>query len=113
MERIITKEELKNKNRELSSYIFTAKADIYPHFIENVESNPEKLLKKGDKVTLDIELSGSWIRVKAFTDKSKRQQAVGKTVIYIFKQDIVKGEKVNDLIEKHIENMFTRSPVKK
>jgi len=112
-EKIITKEYIKSKNTELSEYVFTARADIYPHFIENVESEPEKLLNKGEKVNLVIEATGSWARVKAFAEKSKRQQAVGKTVIYIFKKDIKKDENINDKIEKYIENMFIRTSVGK
>ena len=115
VEKIIKKEDLVLKNNELSEYIFTAKADIYPHFIKNIESEPEKLLKRGDKVKLNIEVSHDWVKVKAYSEKSNRQQAVGKTVIYIFKKDISEEEstgelKIEQTLEKYIENMFTRTP---
>jgi len=119
VEKIIRKEDLTAKNKELSEFIFTAKADIYPHFIENIESDPEKLLKKGDRVKLVIEVSHDWAKVKAYSEKSNRQQAVGKTVIYIFKKDIsqkdeTSGElKIEQTLDKYIENMFSRNPVPK
>ncbi|MDH5656518.1 MAG: type II secretion system-associated lipoprotein [Spirochaetia bacterium] len=112
IKKVLTEESLSVKNKEISGFIFTAKADIYPHFIENPETEPEKLLQRGERVHLIIEVSHDWARVKAYDEKSKRQHAVGKTVIYIFKKDLIKGKKPEEMIDRYIETMFLKSPVK-
>ena len=113
VERIIEPEDLSRKNNELSESIFTAKADIYPHFIESHEAEPEKLLKRGEKVHLIIEISNEWVKVKAYDEKTKRQQAVGKTVIYLFKKDLSENSSVEQILDDHINRMFIKAPIKK
>lgn len=93
-------------NGNLRERIMIARTDLYPEFLgEAGERNPP-LFRKGDKLKIWVEISDEWMRVKAFQADQNREQAEGKTIIYLFERDYVdQGDPVKYLISRILEIM--------
>lgn len=105
---LVKKNELNRLKETLKNSVFIAKEDIMPDFAENVYERSSRLLKKGERVTLSVEATSTWIKVKAYNVNEGREQASGTVAIYLFKDDLsdIPKRKRGDYIEQRIHKLF-------
>ena len=56
--------------------------------------NGERSFKKGDRVGIWTESSIDWLKVKAYPARENREQALGQTIIYLFRTDLPQEEQL-------------------
>ncbi len=104
---IIEEAVVQEWNRELKTRVFIVKEDLYPGFTGAGKSKSAPIFKKGEKVRIWEESSDEWIRVKAYKTTANREQATGKTIIYLFQGDFREDEdpvqRINDEIMKFLD----------
>lgn len=85
----MTREEVRTANLSLDSQVYRAVKDIRAAGDE--KESGDIVFKKGDKLRLWVEAGSDWVRVKAFAAGENREQARGRTIVYVFRQDQEEG----------------------
>lgn len=105
----LSKKELLNINDLYRGQVFLVKQDIHPAFLGSDSNETTPVFKKGDKISLWIESSTDWIRVKAYSLKENREQTAGKTIIYLFESDLKDDSKINEILQKRIDDLLEKT----
>lgn len=79
-------QDVRSLNRELEGAVYTASQDLVADFSE--DSSRDVIFKKGEKIRLYVEGGSDWIRVKGYKASEKREQAVGRTLVYLLREDL-------------------------
>ncbi len=97
---IIRTQELKSVNSEWQNVVFQAREDIGAAYNSGGKREEDIIFRKNARVKIWIESSSEWIKVKAFPAEDKREQARGRIIIYIFKDDLGDHNVLDFLKEK-------------
>ncbi len=82
---LMSREDVRTVNQNLDTQVYKAVKDIRAAGDER--DSGDVVFKKGDKLRLWIEAGSDWVRVKAFGASENREQARGRTIVYLFRQD--------------------------
>lgn len=82
---LMSREDVRTVNQNLDTQVYRALKDI--RAAGDDRDSGDVVFKKGDKLRLWVEAGGDWVRVKAFGAAENREQARGRTIVYLFRQD--------------------------
>ena len=84
--RLIARKNLAKINNELLDVVWKAKKDIYPPYSIGKDRVP--IFQKGTLLRIWIASGVTWIKVRAYPASAPREQARGKTIVFIFEDDL-------------------------
>ena len=97
---MIKKQERIEINKRLSDSVYRAQMDIKPQYEDEI------VFKKGAMVRFYIESSDDWVRLRAYGEKESREQARGKTIVFLFASEIPEGKFARDILREKIQEKF-------
>ena len=112
---ILNEERVLELNKEYLKQEWMAKDDLYQPLTDKKE---QAVYKKGTKLFIYLVTNDSWIKIKAFDSSERREQARGKTIIFLLMDDLMPGlEKISEkqgeegsrlALESYINKEITR-----
>ena len=98
--------DIETINKEWSEREFTARENIHSPFDSNLGLSQEVIFEKGTRLKVWLESAEDWVRVKAYPATERREQTRGRTIIYIFKDDLKKKERTPDNVKALLRGKF-------
>lgn len=87
---VIPKEKVRQLNREFEGRTYIAIVDIKPEFSDSSDAKTEIIFHKNDRLRLVAENGEEWIRVKAHIVSDRPEQAIGRAIVFILRDDLKK-----------------------
>ncbi len=87
---MVRKAKLEQVRKSFQERTWTARADLRASYYGDTQptAGAPVLFKKGTRLKLWLVSKADWLKLKAYPAESDREQARGRTIIYIFADDI-------------------------
>lgn len=102
---MIQSEILEGLNQDFAESEFQARTDIKLEFSSDT-SDP--VFNQGDRLRIRVEASSDWIRIRARSPEQEIEHSPGKTIIYIFREDIPENMPAEEYVSQRIDNILIR-----
>lgn len=94
-------------NEEWKGRQFVTRVDIKAPVI-GLEEDQDAVFEKGTKVKVWVESAADWIRVKAYPAGETREETRGRTIIYIFSEDLKEKDRKSGRVQAILRNKFNQ-----
>ncbi len=94
-------------NKEWSAGEYTIREEVRAPF-NNLENDQEVVFQKGLRVRVWVESTDEWVRVKAYPAGERREQTRGRTIIYIFHEDLPEQDRVPEKVKELLRIKFNQ-----